>query len=380
MVEIWTPNGYVDTMEEWKKCQYPTNNKPLYPAYVTSIISEPYGTLLRKYGLIYGSNFKPSDDNCGMIYRKVQCSKNTLHGPSWKHIRCNDPGCPVCYVKYASQMADRVTERIQGFKTVYRDTHRTSRTYHLIFWGAPRAERPYASLREAFAEAKRLLGIMGATSATAWYHPYRIKNEIKEQLRRYRRAHNMDGRAGFWKLAHDDVLGLGGIEQYMMYGPHWHAIATGFLLNVVTFNKLTQFSGICDVTGVNQGGGYKKRRYLDREEEVHEVAHYISTHAARAAGKSSVRYFGDISYRKLARECVQEKIQDVLCQTCGSALEEHECDEAGELYLNSEGRSLRKLKDHITEKVKYYLYWKHGQPKPDMATHAQSMITRYCNR
>jgi hypothetical protein len=208
---------------------------------------------------------------------------------------------------------------------------------------------------------------MGIESATVWYHPYRIKKRIKELLRHYRRSKGLDGKAGFWKLAHDDVLEIGGLESYIEYGPHWHAIATGYLENIVEYSKRT-------------GCGYKKKRYLSKEEEVHEVAHYISTHAAREAGKPSVRYFGSISYRKLARECVDERIKDVLCETCGSRLEEHDCDDAGNLYLNNEGRSLKKLKDNITEKVKYYLYWKHGQPKPDMATHAQSMITRFCNR
>jgi hypothetical protein len=222
-------------------------------------------------------------------------------------------------------------------------------------------------LRAAFNDAKKMMREMGVTSATVWYHPYRIKERVKELLRRYRRSKGLDGKAGFWKLAHDDVLEFGGIESYIEFGPHFHAIATGFLENVKTYSART-------------GAGYKKKRYLEREENVHEVAHYISTHACREAGKPSVRYFGEISYRKLARECVQEKIKDVLCEQCGSHLEEHDCDEAGNLYLNNEGRSLKKLKDHITEKVKYYLYWKYGQPKPDMVTHSQSMITRYCTR
>lgn len=363
MAEIWTPSGYVDTFEDWKKSQNPTKDQPLYPAYVPTINSSPYGTLLHKYGLIFGSNFKQTDDNCGMIYRKIQCSSNALHSPSFRHNRCNDPGCPVCYVKFAARMADRVTERVQGFKTVYRNT----KPYHLIFWGLPRKERPYASLKEAFKEANRLLSMMGVVSATVWYHPYRIKDRLKQLLRNYRIYKGLNGKAGFWKLAHDDVLNLGGIENYIEYGPHWHAISTGFLVNSKEYAEKT-------------GCGYKKKRYLEKEADVHEVSHYISTHACREHGKPSVRYFGSISYRKLARECVEEKIKDILCEQCGSKLEEHECDEAGKLYLNNEGRSLRKLKDNITEKIKYYLYWKHGQPKPDMFNNAQSLITRYCNR
>lgn len=366
--QYYTKNGYVST---WIEYQEILNNsgikKSVYPAYVQPINSEPYGTLLSKHGHISGNNEKPSNDDCGAIFRKIQCSTNPLHHPSFRHVRCNDQGCPVCYVKFASRLADSVTERVQGFKTVYRN----SKPYHLILWGAKveGADRPYADLRSSFREAKRLLEIMGATSSVVWYHPYRIKPELKDLLRHYRRAHKLDGRAGFWKLAHDDVLELGGVERYIVYAPHWHAIATGFLM------KSSEF---CDVTG---GAGYKKRRYLEYEKDVHEVAHYISTHACMEFGKSSVRYYGVISYRMMAREMVEEKIKDVLCQDCKSHMEEYEVDEKGEYYRDSpRGPIIRKSKDKVTEKIKYYLYWKKGQPKPDMGDHSQCLITRFCDR
>jgi len=352
MVEIWTPTGYVDSFEEWKRRSKSIEKLSVYPAYVPTINQDPYGTLFRKYGFVFGSNEKPTDDNCGAIYRKIQCSSNALHAPSFRHTRCNDPGCPVCYVKFASRMADRATERVQGFKTVYRKT----KPYHLIFWGAPRAERPYASLREAFAEARRLLKLMGAVSATVWYHPYRIRKELKGALRRYRRAKGLDGRAGFWKLAHDDVLNLGGLERYLEYGPHWHAIATGYLMDSKEYSEKYQ-------------AGYKKKRYLEHEREVHEVAHYISTHARREAGRASVRYFGDISYRMLARDLAEEKIVDVRCLHCGASLHEFDCGDTGVVF--------QKVKDNITEKIKYFLYWKKGTEKPQRAGNAQNLITRY---
>jgi len=357
--KYYTKNGYVSTWIEYQESLNNSSTKnSMYPAYVQPINSEPYGTLLSKYGHISGNNEKPSNDDCGAIFRKIQCSTNPLHHPSFRHVRCNDQGCPVCYVKFASRLADSVTERVQGFKTVYRN----SKPYHLILWGAKveGADRPYADLRSSFREAKRLLEIMGATSSVVWYHPYRIKPELKDLLRHYRRAHKLDGRAGFWKLAHDDVLELGGVERYIVYAPHWHAIATGFLM------KSDEF---CDVT---DGAGYKKRRYLEYEKDVHEVAHYISTHACMEFGKSSVRYYGDISYRMMAREMVEERIKNVICQDCGAELEEYDCGE--------DGIPANKLKDKITEKVKYFLYWKKGQPKPEMKGNIQCLITRFCNR
>jgi hypothetical protein len=199
---------------------------------------------------------------------------------------------------------------------------------------------------------------MGAESAVVEYHPYRIKKELKPVLRRYKIALGLNGKVGFWKLAHDDVLNLDGVERYVESGPHFHAQATGFLMDAKEYSEKYD------------GAGYKKKRYLDTEEDVHQVAYYVSTHACREAGRSSVRYFGKISYRMLAREMVKTEIKDIVCPHCGASLEEHDCTDTGVI--------LQKLKDNITEKIKYYLYWKRGQPKPEMATHLQCMITRFC--
>lgn len=133
---FWTPQGMV-SFEVWKNQGAKCKKNAVYPAYVPSIISEPYGSLILKHGFIFGSNEKASNDDCGAIFRKVQCSSNHLHSNSYRHVRCNDPGCPVCYVKYAARAADRVTERIQGYKTAWRK----SAPYHLIFW-SDCADRP----------------------------------------------------------------------------------------------------------------------------------------------------------------------------------------------------------------------------------------------
>jgi hypothetical protein len=380
--EIWTPNGYVDSIEKYQNLNTKNYNSELvYLAYVQPINSEPYGTLLIKNGHLFGDCEKPTNDDCGQIFRKIQCSNNSLHHPSFRHVRCNEPACPICYVKYSARIAAAVTERVQGFKTVYR--LRKNPPYHLIFWSSQirlgdgiwglwsdwlglRANRPYAGLRAAFKEAKRLLGLMGVDGAVVWYHPYRIKTEIKVILREYKTRNGLNGKVGFWKLAHDDVLNIGGLENYMVYGPHWHAIATGWLMNAGEYNKI-------------EGAGYKKKRYLDEERKIYEVSYYISTHACREWGKSTVRYYGTMSYRMLARELVEEKIKDVLCQDCKSHMEEWEVDENGDYYRETErGPPVRKIKDKVTEKIKYYIYWIRGTRKPEMFDRHQCLVTRFC--
>jgi hypothetical protein len=380
-VSIWTKGGYVSSFDEWKLSQKQANKSPCIPAYVPSIEQSKYGTILKECGLILGSNQKPTDEECGKIFRKIQCSQNPEHHKTFRHVHCNDPGCPICYTKFAGRMADRITERVMGFKSVYKDdygeedvtlwdalkqkyyTQRRKKRgpnslYHLIFWPERREGRPYAGLTEAFKDANRLMKNMGVTGAAIEYHPYRIKAELKPYLRRYRTIKGLNGRAGFWKLAHDDVLNLGGIENYLVSGPHFHGPATGYLVNAKEYSEK------------HGGAGYKKKRYLDSEKSVHEVAYYISTHAGREWCKSSVRYFGNMSYRMLAREKVKEEIKNIRCPVCSSKLEEYDCDDTGVIR--------EKLKDNITEKVKYYLYWKKGQPKPAMLDHTQCLITRFC--
>jgi hypothetical protein len=71
----------------------------------------------------------------------------------------------------------------------------------------------------------------------------------------------------------------------------------------------------------------------------------------------------------LARELVKTEIKDILCPQCKARMQEFDCDDTG--------KTLQMTKDNITEKIKYYLYWKKGQPKPQMATHSQCLITRF---
>ena len=362
MSSIWTPSGYVSTMEAWREAQEKSRaTAPMYPAYVRSILHlEEYGKYFLEHGFVFGSNQNPSGPECGKIFRKIECSRNRDHHPSFRHIHCNDPGCPVCYPKYASKHAKHVTQRVLGYKTVYRK----KKMFHLIHWAAMVGgeHRQYANISEAMEEGKRLLEIMGVEAAVMWYHPYRIRKELKPILRRYRRAKGLDGKVGFWTMAHDDVLGLGGLEQYVIYAPHWHSIASGYLLNSSEFFDLTK------------GAGYKKRRYLETPETIESVAYYISTHAAREPGKHSMIYYGNISYRKLACRCVSDILVPVLCADCGSDLYEYDVDEEGQHYRNAQGEIAGPLRQ-VMEKKKNYVYWIRGEEQPDRIDGAQCLIS-----
>lgn len=320
---------------------YANPEKPASEASRISAIVQPISTVVKKvlfglHGFVFGCNERPTAETCGKIRAKVHCPVDESHRPYFKHERCNDPGCPVCYPKYISRIAEAVTRRVVGFLSVF-----SVPVCHLIFW--PDSLTGYSDLKAAFRDAKFLLETMGAKMAVVWYHPYRIRDDVKQQLRRYKNVHGIDRSTGFWELAHDDVLDLGSLDAYIVYGPHFHAIASGYLEDTDTYAK----RGI---------GGYKKVRYLSSEAEIQRVAYYISSHACREATKSTVRYFGKISYSKLARDDGQEIIEDVVCEVCGAPMKESFCDDSGVLTGVAH--------EHATRKMVIYQYWERGKTPP----------------
>ena len=341
--DLARPSGHHTASESARELsgdQTAVNERYSYPqkagrftAIVQPIFYGVKNELFSKYGFVFGCNEKPSDDSCGKVRAKIMCSVDSSHPAYFKHERCNDPGCPVCYPKFVIRIADAVTERVQGYRSVFG----FDPISHLIFW--PEYRKGYSNLKEAFDAAKVRLNAMGAKMAVVWYHPYRIPNEIKEQLRRYKRAYRLDASIGFWQLAHDDVLGLGCLEAYVVPGPHFHAVASGYLEDLHKY-------------AAREIGGYKKVRRLDTVDDLRRVAYYLSTHACREATRSTVRYFGKISYSKLARDDGREIIEDVICEKCGKPMAQYHCDDDGTL-----GSLAR---DHLTRKLIEYKYWKRG--------------------
>jgi hypothetical protein len=289
---------------------------------------------------------------------KYVCSRSEDHAAYYKLHRCNDPLCPICYPKYAKRIADAVTRRVVGKQSVYPEKS----PFHVVLWGKKGVV--YPNLKTAHADASKMLKKMGVDSAVIWYHPYRIRAALKPALRRLMRKFKDEPGIcrlsrknggfvkfselyidqGFWKLAHDDALGIGGLQNYVEYGPHFHAIATGYLINSRVWAATT-------------GCGYKKKGYLTTDEGVNRLAYYLTTHACQEWGKSTVRYLGDISYAKLSAECEEKKIEDVCCEDCGAPMHEHDCDPVTKVT----GALLR---DRVTCVIEKWVYWRRGDKKP----------------
>jgi len=321
----------------------------LYQAIVPSNFSGDNVSIFSQHGRVFGSAKTPSTETCGKVRAKVICQEEYNHDYYYKHERCNEPDCPICYSKFAHKLADRVVARVLGYTTVYpKDA-----IDHVVLW--PHVLTGYRNLQEAYVDAHRMLSKMGSVSSVVWYHPYRIRGEIKKRLRRYRNKHNLPQSVGFWVMAHDDVLNLGaGMEPYVEYGPHFHALSTGYLMDAGDYSTL----GL---------GGYKKVRRIVDLYELERVSYYLSTHACWEHGRQSVRYYGKISTSKLAKGYPRETIEDVVCKVCGKPMVEYYCDDADVLSGVAH--------DHVTRRVISYLYWKRGmKPKVPVYQELQAKL------
>jgi len=340
--QIWY-NGEFISCAEYEKIQSKKDQQKtaLYPANVPNTIHD---VKTSNIGKIYGSNFLPTNEDCGKIYRKVLCNTDRTHKPANLHIHCNDPLCLVCYKKFAGRIAARVSERVMGYKDVYPGKKKLS---SLIFW--PKLGTIYENIDAAFDDGKRMLEDMGATGAVIWIHPYRIKKEIQPKLRRIQKQLKLHEKPtkGFWEMAHEDALSIGGLENYYVPGVHFHAQVSGYLEDSKKYSERT-------------GAGYKKKGYLDtgtdaeNHKNIQKHAYYVSTHASFESGKDTVRYFGLMSKYNLRRTQTGEYFDNVNCDICGSTLADYEYDAKTKVL------SVMPVHSVITRKIKVYKYWIRG--------------------
>jgi hypothetical protein len=285
---------------------------------------------------LYGCDHEPTDQECGKIIKKVQCSHDPTHRSYYfKHRHCNNPFCPVCYTKFAARLANRVTSRIEAGRSVYHLP-----VYHLILWRDNKTV--YRDMKEAMADGWKMARDAGVIAGGMFWHPARIRKDIKDQLWHYRRSRGLSSRTGFWEIARDDVLNLGSLAAYCVRGDHFHMVASGYLENSKAYFERT-------------GCGYKKGRTLPNESEVRKTAYYLATHAAYQPGKHSAKYYGLISYSKLGKTKVYDRIEDVMCEVCGARMESYEANEDGTIVGGDNWHVTPNL---MTHRVQEFKYWK----------------------
>jgi hypothetical protein len=252
------------------------------------------------------------------------------------HICCNDPLCPVCYQKFTHRLADGAVERVLGYKEVYPEDP----FYHLVM--SPPGTPRYLNLKQAFAAVVKVFLENGGKAGVFWYHPYRFKPELIWRLRKAQNQWMIENPKkyppGFWKLAREDVLKIGSFEKYLIYSPHFHALASGYLVKSDDFYSKTGgwiYKKVKRDEGedrLDKGELVVSSAYDLSDKDLGRVAHYISSHAGYEWTKHAVRYVGDISYAKLGRKDKKTERVPVVCQKCGAPMVEYGVNqETGEL-------------------------------------------------
>jgi hypothetical protein len=300
--------------------------------------------------MIYGSGQKKTQKDCGKVWKAHVCSLNQIHDLQLRHITCNEPTCPVCYPKFAYRLADGICERIAGYQEVYPKDPIS----HLVM--SPPEGTRYKDMKGAFASVTKMWIKINGKGAAVWYHPYRMRKEVVDKLKKYRIDWKKENPGktprGFWVWAHEDVLKLGYLGMYVKYSPHFHLLSTGYLVKSDEFYEQTGW--IYKKVIRDQGEDLGNSPVMLSEIQIVRVAHYISTHCAWEWGKHSVRYIGDMSYSKLGRTKVSVTSERVICKICGNAVHEHAVSQLT-------GEICELIRTDIRRRVITWEYWKRAK-------------------
>ena len=298
-----------------------------------------------------GCNNEPTLDTCQEPHSSVLCDEKKL-GPNEepkrgteenKHLRyvnhhhCDDRCCPVCYPWHARKLAKNALARVQGFH----DVHPEKPLAHVNV-SAPKFLN-FGSLKEAYSELKRVNKILGAEGFVSIAHSHRLKKNIKYLLQHYKIDNNLFPHTGDWDLAHQDVLGLGGLEHYVEIGWHFHLVATGYLMDYRKFYEKT-------------GWTYKRIRFLNSSFDVMRVLYYVATHCTVEKGCEVAHWFGTMSRRQLPKIVSWTRYELVRCDYCASRCSEYLWSLSNEKFFEEP------LDKSVTIEVEYIIFGSKGPP------------------
>lgn len=230
---------------------------------------------------------------------------------------CSRVVCPECFTHWVSTAASRVSKRLHGFAVslasyrgpvipfnpkdpVYFDEamlgKASKRCMHVIL-SPPTDEdliRDDMDLAKVYDLAAKQLQkfFPGVVGAEIFFHPYRLRDDVKIELKSYiiNRKKGVDmgfsySNGGYWQLARADVLGLGSLDHYRVFSPHFHIISYGYLPPSADYNIESGGWIYKNKLRKNEDGSF---RGLDLDitsnpdgthhDEVKDVVSYILTH------------------------------------------------------------------------------------------------------
>jgi len=208
----------------------------LYPKF------DSQGSLIARGPLIAQSGWSDNDlfpidgwtfSIAGIEKRGESCGKIVATGFNYEAVKydklsCRRMTCPVCYKDWINRSAFRYAVLIESYAR----------------WSKERpcciqsSVRPIDAMSWTWAEynnklhrrAIRQMKSIGVVAGVRIFHPYRIRNNIKKELKALGYASSDSDSLGYWRGVRVDALNLNDWREYVMPGPHDHGICfPGFL-------------------------------------------------------------------------------------------------------------------------------------------------------
>jgi len=198
---------------------------------------------------------------------------NTKQHPHGKHYAehekktCKTAHCPLCHVSWINRQANRSARRFVKFAE--------DKKYHFrhIVLSPPQEKAKTMSTDELKKWLLFAMKIANIKTCAVVFHPFRFLDREK-------------------------------IQPYV--SPHFHLIVYGKITNTIEFyNKTRDRDGNSWII--------KNKGDLKTDTDIFNCTRYLLSHAGVRKGTQVIRYFGDISYRKLK---VSKEPQTHFCPYC----------------------------------------------------------------
>jgi len=167
---------------------------------------------------------------------------------------CKTSSCPKCFESWIGRQGNRSTKRLMKFLEKRRFNFR-----HVMLSPPPdkAKNQSYDSLKKWLQTAMKVANIQ---IALVVFHPFRFQDKKKSMP---------------------------------YFSPHFHLLVYGHITNTTEFYNKTKWN-------------IKNLGNLEKDKDIFTCVRYLLSHAGVKKGTHTVRYLGDISYRKLKVE--KEKV------------------------------------------------------------------------
>lgn len=294
--------------------------------------TESMPSLLQCNNLVQIPGQEESYETCGKIYKIHACTSCSYKIPVL--YSCHRTTCSMCWRSWDHREAERVAERLNGYKEAYKvkRNKKLGSVKDFVFsppqeWAVKLVSEPggIQKLKQKLIEYMKANNLYGGNII---YHHERIKNEYKARLKDYQESSG--DKRKWWNLIIEDVLELGSYKDYVYVSPHYHVKVYGAKTSAKQVKRFYNKSGWI----------LKFKRHISTKEELEKVLFYELSHVAVIKGKRAVTWFGSLSYNKLAKHFVGISYEGLLCPKCGAELEE-ELLKTGDKYL-----AVKKIKQY----------------------------------